>query len=173
MFDTCKTNADEAWSCYTAVEGDTLQSIAAGPKSFTRNVSMLTTLNANALYGQDVHVGMDLKLPRPFCGPSLESECATLAAPLGSLDSIAHTYGTTAQAIASMNKGTLGGDDLDKIKLTRGMELRVPRRTVTLMPPVRRPQTTFTPAAATEPPLCQPVVGCNLPVTATRHSRCN
>jgi LysM repeat protein len=122
-----------SWDCYEVAAGDTLASVARGPQSYTRDVALLRQLNSVLLWGADeLHAGMQLKLPTPFCVPGdPDFECYVVPAGGAELAAVAASYGTSAAAVLALNAMTLGG----LTALRAGMELRVPRRALTLMPP--------------------------------------
>jgi hypothetical protein len=122
------------WKCHTVVEGDTIESVAESSISTTRNQTALLDINSVVLYGSwRLYPGMELKIPTPFCEfwhPV--SECYIVHGPHDVLQEIAAEYSTTETILRSMNSGTLGSS----ASLTVGMELSVPRREITLRPPI-------------------------------------
>ena len=121
------------WKCHTVVEGDTIESVAESSISTTRNQTALLDINSVVLYGSwRLYPGMELKIPTPFCEfwhPV--SECYIVLRRTV-LQEIAAEYSTTETVLRSMNSGTLGSS----ASLTVGMELSVPRREITLRPPI-------------------------------------
>jgi LysM repeat protein len=140
-----------SWTCYSVAPGDTIVSVANGPHSLTRNVTLLRQMNSVLLWGSDdLNPGMQIKLPTPAgvlhrqddgadayaCVPgSKKYECFIVPAGGANLTAIAAKFLTTVDVLLDMNKATLCGITT----LNPNMALTVPRRPLTLAPPVLSP----------------------------------
>lgn len=129
--DAC-TPRTGSWNCYTVQGGETLYDVASSSASLIRNETLILEYNEDVLYGNTngpLPAGLQLRLPTTPCLPTLDTMCYRVGGDTYSpitgqtLADVATIFGTTADALADLNEGTLGGNTT----VVDGMQLIVPR----------------------------------------------
>jgi LysM repeat protein len=131
-YDQCSPKLG-VWKCYNVSAHDTLLTVAASPESVILDALLLKNANLDILYGDTkLFPGQQLRLPVHICFSDEISDCHIVTSAKETLESIAATYGSTAEKLCTDNAHILFDRYCDPSlqplpSMHVGMELTVPR----------------------------------------------